>query len=124
MRANDARSTGPRTPVFIGRLPGSHGTIIDLGKKKLKIVAGIVHTTNQTTPIVAGHAYPIHCLDRRDRDFYVAMRVKQFKGSKVVCEWKLLTAGKGAPKDLKTATAPQGRDGADGVAGLCGKHGR
>jgi len=69
------------------------------------------------------HTYVVHCVDPRDRDFFVKFRVTRAKRGIVQLEWTLLAVGYGAPKTIHEAQPLLSNDGADGCEGLCGKNG-
>jgi hypothetical protein len=67
--------------------------------------------------------YVLHCLDRRDRDFFVKFKVTKLWREVVELEWSLLSGGFGAPRDIREAQPLRSNDAADACDGLCGKNG-
>ena len=124
----DAKAAKNRMDIWVCHNGDIHarrkGRIADLGKKSLARVKTIPSEApwGRTAPIVAGHTYVVHCLDARDRDFYVKCRVKSYARGSVDLEWTLLTGGFGAPADIHVAGSVAGGAGADGTDGLCGKN--
>ena len=103
---------------------GRGGRIAHLGKISMKKVTGMPLGLDwrQTIKVRKGQTYVLHCRDPRDRDFFVKFKVAGLRRGIVQLEWALLTRGPGAPQDIREARPLLSNDGADGVAGLCGKN--
>lgn len=110
-------------PSFNGDFHVRRNRIADIGKTRLSKVAGIPGGVSwqQMIPIKTGHTYVMHCLDRRDRDFYVKLHVVSANDDQVAFDWQLLTSGFGAPDNIHVPQKLVSNDGSDGTDGLPGR---
>jgi hypothetical protein len=102
---------------------GGSGRIAHLGKLALSRVDSIPVGVawEPTLSIQAGHTYVMHCLDPRDRDFFVKFKVSGLKGGVADIEWMLLAIGFGTPDDIHEERPLETLDGADGTAAPCAR---
>lgn len=104
------------------------GKIVDIGKSSLAKVKTIPLEAawKQTVRAKKGHTYVLRCGPSDRRDFFVAFTVRALKRDVVEIEWTLLAGGLNAPLSIHDAVPlPERnqREGADGMAGLCGRNG-
>ena len=118
-----------RMDVWLCHNQDLHGSkdavLVDVGKRSLRSIDRIPLDVSFEPTVRAepGHTYVIHCRDRRDRDFYVKLRIKALKRGEATLEWSLLSTGRGAPETIHKAQPLRSNDGADAVDGLCRKTG-
>jgi hypothetical protein len=108
------------------------GGFLDRGRQRLSkagdLPFGEEEEWSRIVPAREGHLYVLHAASHRDRDFFVALRLKNATKEAVELEWKLLSLGEGAPASIheaqpwKPVDENMGLPGADGTAGRCGRN--